>query len=92
MNANTKQIQSINCQNEKPSQYNINGKSYVKVTDYIRECKSAKYYDDMVASLVACNKKLHDEYEKNGFLFDSQIEFYEAYTSGNYKAILKSKK
>jgi len=92
VNANTKQIQSINCQNEKLSQYNINGKSYVKVTDYIRECKSAKYYDDMVASLVACNKKLHDEYEKNGFLFDSQIEFYEAYTSGNYKAILKAKK
>ena len=92
VNANTKQILSINCQNEKPSQYVINGKSFVTVTGYLRECKSAKYYGDMVTSLIAYNKKLHDEYAKSGSLFGSPAEFYEAYTSGNYKTILKSKK
>ena len=92
VSTNSNLIQTLNCQNEKPSSYNINEKTYETITAFIKDCKSTKYYDEIVKMLIARNKKMYDEYVKKGSLFGSQIEFYEAYTSGQYKEILKTKK
>lgn len=50
------------------------------------------YYSKVIDSLIEINKKLQKEWSKRGSLFSNKTEFFEAFTSGDYKSILKEKK
>jgi len=54
--------------------------------------KGKPYYDSVIDFLMVNNAGLKNEYAKSGSYFSSKTEFYEAYSGGNYKAVLKSKK
>ncbi len=62
--------------------------------DFVNECTeiSQKAYPRIVKLMVTSNEKMSKEWSSNGKYFKSEIEFYEAYISENYKEILKSKK
>lgn len=61
---------------------------FLKINNY----KNKPYYSKVVDVLIENNKELKKEWGKKGELFTNKIEFYEAFTSGNYKGILKEKK
>jgi hypothetical protein len=54
--------------------------------------KEKPYYNNIMDFLVEKNKKLNKEWNKSKDYFESKIEFYNAYISGEYKQILKDKK
>ena len=62
--------------------------------DFVNECTeiSQKAYPRIVKLMVNSNEKMSKEWSSNGKYFESEIEFYEAYISENFKEILKSKK
>ena len=61
-------------------------------TEKIAEYKNTSKYDAAINAVFIHNDKIKNEYNSNKKYFSGQIEFYEAYSSGNYKAILKAKK
>lgn len=54
--------------------------------------KNKPYYPKVIEVLIENNKGLKKEWTKKGETFNSKVEFYEAFTSGEYKRILKEKK
>ena len=54
--------------------------------------RSYYYYSDAVSYLIETFPKVQKEYEKNGQYFQSQVEFFDAYTSDSYSSVLKDKK
>jgi len=54
--------------------------------------KNTEDYESVILFVIENNKDLSKNWEKNGQYFSSQIEFYEAYTLGNYKEIIKARK
>jgi hypothetical protein len=54
--------------------------------------KVKPYYSKVVDYIIEVNKKLSKEWTKSGESFSTKVEFYEAYISGSYKALLKEKK
>jgi len=60
---------------------------YQKVYSY----KVKPYYQKVIEVLIENNKGLKKEWTKKGEKFNSKVEFYEAFTSGEYKKILKEK-
>ena len=54
--------------------------------------KGKYYYNEVVDMMFAADAAMTKEWEKNGSLFSSRNEFYEAYVSGEYKNVLKEKK
>ena len=58
----------------------------------IKMCKDKPYYPKIVDFVVETNNGLNKEWSKNKDSFKDNIEFYEAYVSGNYNEILKGKK
>ena len=74
---------------------NINKKpneATTKIINYMAEFKKTYFYDRAVKSLMQSYPKVAKEYEKNSQYFSSEIEFFDAYTSDSYSAILKDKK
>ena len=74
---------------------NINKKpneTTTKVIKYLTEFRNSYFYDRAVKSLMQSYPKVAKEYEKNSQYFSSEIEFFDAYTSDSYSAILKDKK
>lgn len=74
---------------------NINKKpneATTKIINYLAEFKKTYFYDRAVKSLMQSYPKVAKEYEKNSQYFSSEIEFFDAYTSDSYSAILKDKK
>ena len=63
-----------------------------KIMTWVAQYEQKPYYEEIIAYLIKCNSGLNTEYAKNGQKFSSAGEFYKAFTSDNYKAILKSKK
>ena len=54
--------------------------------------KDKYYYKEVVDLMFEYDENMVKEWEKNGLLFKSKVEFYEAYVSGEYKNVLKEKK
>ena len=54
--------------------------------------KNESNYEFVILFVIENNKELNKKWQKDGRYFDNQIEFYEAFISGKYKAIIKSKK
>ncbi len=72
---------------------------YTKVNDYrkrllawVNDMKNKPYYEQVVDFMINNNVQMQKEYLKNGSKFSSKTEFYEAFTSGDYKNVLKTKK
>ncbi len=63
---------------------------YVEPFMEIREV--VQWRDDVFAIFLKMDSKMAKEYTKVGSLFNNNGEFFEAYTSNDYKKILKSKK
>ena len=63
-----------------------------KMMSWIAKFEQKPYYEEVISYLIKNNQGLNTEYAKNGPKFSSAGEFYKAFTSDNYKAILKSKK
>lgn len=62
------------------------------VIDYLMEFKRSYYYSEAIKFLLSQYPKVLAEYDKNKKIFVSQIDFFDAYTSENYAAILRNKK
>lgn len=63
-----------------------------KIINYLAEFKKTYFYDRAVKSLMQSYPKVAKVYEKNKQYFGSETEFFEAYISDSYSAILKNKK
>ena len=78
---------------EQTTDYSDINKFRHKIINWVNDKKSKTYYPDIVDYLICYNPGLNKEYLKNGKgYFSTKVEFYEAFISGNYKDILKSKK
>ena len=64
----------------------------VVVVACLNYTKSHYYYDKVVSYLIQTLPKAQKEYEKNGRYFNSEIDFFEAYTSDSYNKNLKENK
>ena len=54
--------------------------------------KNNSDYESVIIFVIENNKELGKKWQKEGPFFENQIEFYEAFVSGEYKEILKSRK
>jgi len=88
--SNSQQIERLDFKaiNLKSSDDDLAFNYFQKINDY----KNKPYYAKVVDTLIENNKDLKKEWTKKGELFSNKVEFYEAFTSGNYKKILKDKK
>lgn len=68
------------------------GTNETNILSIINNSKSKDYYAQVIDLVVETNKKLNTESSKNSKYFESKVEFYESFISGNYKDILKTKK
>ena len=66
--------------------------SIIQILQKVQYHKRKYYYDEVVEMMFAADAAMEKEWEKNGSLFSSRNEFYEAYVSGEYKNVLKEKK
>lgn len=64
----------------------------VNLVNMVYACDGSAYYDKIIDILITNNSSLLTEYTKNGSYFSSEAEFYEAFSSEDYKDILKSNK
>jgi hypothetical protein len=56
------------------------------------DSKGTPNYPKMIDFVIENNYKLNNEWTKNGQFFESKVDFWNAYISGNYKQILKERK
>ena len=82
----------FNVISDQPVDYTDANEYRRKLLDWVAQYKSQPYYDEIVDFLITNNAALSKEFTKNGAKFSSKAEFYEAFTSGDYKAVLKGKK
>ena len=66
--------------------------SVIQLLQKVQYHKGEYFYDEVVEMMFAADASMTKEWEKNGSLFSSKNEFYEAYVSGDYKNVLKEKK
>ena len=64
----------------------------IQILQKVQYHKGKPYYDEVVEMMFTADVAMEKEWEKNGSLFSSKNEFYEAYVSGDYKNVLKEKK
>lgn len=64
----------------------------IRILQKVQYHQGKYYYDEVVEMMFTVDASMTKEWEKNGQLFSSRNEFYEAYVSGNYKDVLKEKK
>lgn len=82
-------ISSMNLQGANESK----DKNTQEVIQIYNELAAYPKYQEKVANVITTtNVKARKEFEKNGALFSSKIEFITAYFKSDYKMILKSKK
>ena len=75
-----------------PTDHTDENKYRSELISWVNSMKGKPYYDSVIDFLMVNNAGLKNEYAKSGSYFSSKTEFYEAYSGGNYKAVLKSKK
>lgn len=85
----TKSISSMNLQGA-----NESSNKYIQAIAQLYDELSAypKYQDKAADLIISASEKAQKEYEKNGSMFSSKVEFVTAYFNADYKKILKSKK
>lgn len=66
--------------------------SELKAADKLKTSVDFQREKERKVEAEKTNKKLNTESSKNSKYFESKVEFYEAFISGNYKDILKTKK
>lgn len=64
----------------------------IRILQKVQYHQGKYYYDEVLEMMFAADAAMTKEWEKNGQLFSSRKEFYEAYVSGDYKNVLKEKK
>lgn len=64
----------------------------IQILQKVQYHQGKYYYDEVLEMMFAADAAMTKEWEKNGQLFNSKREFYEAYVSGSYKDVLKEKK
>lgn len=85
----TKSISTMNLQGANES----SNKYILAIAQMYNELASYPKYQEKAANLIITeSEKVQKEYEKNGSLFSSKVEFVTAYFNSEYKKILKSKK
>jgi hypothetical protein len=82
----------MNVISEQPVDYTEINKYRSQLLEWVGTLKTKPYYDEVLDFLINNNSGLYKEYAKNGGKFSSKAEFYDAFVSGDYKNILKSKK
>lgn len=60
-----------------------------KIIQKIAAFKGKCEYENVIQFVIENNKKLSRKWKKDGRYFENQIEFYEAFISGEYKEIIK---
>ena len=63
-----------------------------EILSFINKNEKKVYYSQILDYVIEKNIGLNKEWNKNGYLFESKKEFYNAFISGSYKNILKEKK
>lgn len=86
---NVSEIKKLNFKDAKSliSKEELSSYYYKDIDSY----KDKPYFAKIIDVLIQNNKDLNKEWEKKGEMFLNQVEFYHAYTSGEYKQILKQK-
>lgn len=87
--SNSTIIEKLDFKDAKVNPDDANAKEYFQMANNNIE---KPYYSKVIDSLIEINKRLQKEWSKRGNLFSNKIEFFEAFTSGDYKNILKEKK
>jgi hypothetical protein len=64
----------------------------VYVEPFLQILEVLNWRNDVFAIFLRMDPKMAKEYEKVGYVFENNGEFFEAYVSDDYKKILKSKK
>lgn len=64
----------------------------IQILRKVQNHQGKYYYDEVLEMMFAADAAMTKEWEKNGQLFSSRNEFYEAYVSGEYKNVLKEKR
>ncbi len=65
-------------------------KNKSNITEYVNKYKNTDYYPRMISTIVKNNWPMNNEYHKTGFLFNSEIDFYNTYISETrYKEFVK---
>lgn len=82
----------FNVISDQPVDYTDANEYRRRLLAWVAQYKSQPYYDEIVDFLITNNAALSKEFTKNGAKFSSKAEFYEVFTSGDYKAVLKGKK
>lgn len=82
----------MNVISEQPVDYTEINEYRRQLLEWVATLKSKPYYDEVLTYLINNNAAFAREFAKNGSKFSSKSEFYEAYTSGDYKAVLKGRK
>lgn len=72
--------------------FSIISNTRTKVLTMVAILQNSPHYKEAVKFMIDNNKALNKEFVKNGSKFSSIEDFYKAYTSVDYKNILKSKK
>jgi len=87
--SNSTIVEKLNFKDAKVNPEDSNVKEYFLMTNSNIE---KPYYSKVIDSLIEINKGIQKEWSKRGSLFSNKTEFFEAFTSGDYKSILKEKK
>lgn len=87
--ANNEIVERLNFKDARFNPDNSTVKEYFKL---VYDNFYKPYYSKAIEVLIEINKDLNKEWNKKGNLFESKKEFFEAYTSNDYKSVLKDKK
>ena len=82
----------LNLMSDQPVDYTEINEYRRKLLEWVSGLKNKPYYENVIDFLITNNAALNKEFSKNGAKFSSKAEFYDAFTGGNYKAVLKGKK
>lgn len=77
--------------NISPSDYTDENEIRKDIINMVVECQEKIYFNDVINYVINTNKKLNNEWTKNGQYFENKVDFFESYVSDNYKQILKQK-
>lgn len=72
--------------------YTEENKDRIAALYVINQLRNTSHFIEIIDHLLENNQGLKKEWAKNGYLFDSKEEYYDAYISNDYKKTLKRKR
>lgn len=78
--------------NDPMKNFTDGNRTRMKILSLLTECNKKSYYNKILDFVFEKNKDLNKRWSKDGEFFKDKMGLYEAYTIGDYKQILKSKK